>query len=42
MNKLKGTIIRIESCDTMSLVDVEVKGDVFCSIVLETPSPLPI
>jgi molybdate transport system regulatory protein len=37
VNKLSGRIIRIESSEHMSLVDVDVSGDVFCSVVLETP-----
>ncbi|MFH1245923.1 MAG: TOBE domain-containing protein [Candidatus Omnitrophota bacterium] len=37
MNKLSGKIIRIESSEHMSLVDIDVSGDVFCSVVLETP-----
>ena len=37
MNKLLGKIIRIESSEHMSLVDIDVSGEVFCSVVLETP-----
>lgn len=37
MNKLEGKIARIESCENMSLVNVEVDGDIFSSVVLETP-----
>lgn len=37
MNKLQGRIIHIESSPHMSLVDVDVDGDIFYSIVLETP-----
>ncbi len=37
MNKLTGTIVHIESSEHMSMVDVDVKGDIFSSIVLETP-----
>lgn len=37
MNKLSGKIIRVESSEHMSLVDIDVAGDVFCSVVLETP-----
>jgi molybdate transport system regulatory protein len=37
MNKLSGKIVRIESSEHMSLVDIDVSGDVFCSVVLETP-----
>lgn len=36
MNKLSGKIIRIESSEHMSLVDIDIAGDVFCSVVLET------
>ena len=35
MNQLKGTIKDIQSTDHMSLVSVEVNGDVFSAIVLE-------
>lgn len=35
MNKLKGKIIEIESSDNISIVRVDVDGDVFSSIVLE-------
>lgn len=38
MNKLIGKIILIESSQHMSLVDIDVQGDVFSSIVLETPA----
>jgi molybdopterin-binding protein len=37
MNKLTGKIVLIQSSSSMSMVDVEVDGDVFSSIVLETP-----
>jgi len=37
MNQLKGKIVHMESSDTMSLVDVEVKGDIFSAIVLDLP-----
>ena len=37
MNKLPGKIIRIESSEHMSLVDIDVLGAIFCSVVLETP-----
>lgn len=37
MNKLKGTIAAVESNSHMSLVDVEVDGDVFTATLLETP-----
>jgi len=38
MNKLTGTIVSIESSEHMSMVDIDVEGDVFSSIVLETPA----
>ena len=38
MNKLNGKIVLIESSAHMSMVDIDVDGDVFSSIVLETPS----
>ena len=41
MNKLIGKIILIESSLHMSMVDIDVDGDVFSSIVLETPVSAP-
>ncbi|MDE2221498.1 MAG: TOBE domain-containing protein [Candidatus Omnitrophica bacterium] len=38
MNKLTGKIVALETSPHMSMVDVDVDGDVFCSIVLETPA----
>ena len=38
MNKLIGKIVFIESTQHMSMVDIDVQGDVFSSIVLETPA----
>jgi molybdate transport system regulatory protein len=38
VNKLTGKIILIVSSPHMSMVDVDVDGDVFSSIVLETPA----
>ena len=38
MNKLIGKIVLIESSQHMSMVDIDVDGDVFSSIVLETPA----
>jgi molybdate transport system regulatory protein len=35
MNKLKGTIINMQSSDNMSILSVDVEGDIFSSIVLE-------
>ena len=37
MNKLIGKITAIESSQHMSMVDIDVQGDFFTSIVLETP-----
>lgn len=37
MNRLSGKIIGIESSDNMSIVDIDICGDIFCSVVLETP-----
>ena len=41
MNKLAGIIVGIESSAEMSLVEVNVSGDIFTSIVLETPQTAP-
>ncbi len=41
MNKLIGKIVLVESSRNMSMVDIDVDGDVFSSIVLETPSSAP-
>jgi len=41
VNKLTGKIILIESSPHMSMVDIDVEGDVFSSIVLETPASAP-
>lgn len=41
MNKLRGRIIRIESNDHVSLVDVDVSGDIFTATLLETPEDAP-
>jgi len=38
VNKLIGKIVFIESTQHMSMVDIDVQGDVFSSIVLETPA----
>ncbi|MBL8013784.1 MAG: TOBE domain-containing protein [Candidatus Omnitrophica bacterium] len=35
MNKIKGKIVNIESSDNLSIIQVNVDGDVFSSIVLE-------
>ena len=37
MNKVHGQIVRIESSEHMSLIDVKVREDIFSAIVLETP-----
>jgi molybdopterin-binding protein len=41
VNKLIGKIIRIESSQHMSMVDIAVDDDVFSSIVVETPTTAP-
>lgn len=41
MNQLRGRIIAIESNDHVSLVDVEVSGDTFSAMLLETPESAP-
>ncbi|MDE1919987.1 MAG: TOBE domain-containing protein [Candidatus Omnitrophica bacterium] len=38
MNKLTGKIVAIETSPHMSLVTIDVDGDLFSSIVLETPA----
>ncbi len=37
MNKLKGKITNIETSKHISIVDIDVEGDLFSSIVIETP-----
>ena len=37
MNKLKGKIMNIESSEHISIVDIDVEGDLFSSTILETP-----
>lgn len=37
MNKLKGKIMNIESSEYISIVDIEVEGDLFSSVIIETP-----
>lgn len=37
MNRLHGIIVGVESSDHLSLVDVEVEGDQFSAILVETP-----
>lgn len=41
MNKLRGRITNVEFNDHVSLVDVDVKGDVFTATLLETPDDAP-
>jgi molybdopterin-binding protein len=41
VNKLTGKIVLVESSSHMSMVDIDVDGDVFSSIVLETPASVP-
>lgn len=38
MNRLHGIIAFVESADHLSLVDVEVAGDLFTAILMETPA----
>ena len=38
MNQLNGTIVNIQSSPEISIVEVDVSGDVFSALVLETPS----
>ncbi len=38
MNKLTGKVVLVESSPHMSMVDIDVDGDTFNSIVLETPA----
>lgn len=41
MNQLRGRIVGIESNDHVSLVDVEISGDTFSAMLLETPESAP-
>src|SRR5512139_4109973 len=41
MNQLRGRIVAIESNDHVSLVDVEISGDTFSAMLLETPENAP-
>jgi len=41
VNKLIGKVVLVETSLHMSMVDIDVEGDVFSSIVLETPSTAP-
>jgi molybdopterin-binding protein len=38
VNKLKGTIVGVQSSPEISMVEVDVSGDVFSAIVLENPA----
>ena len=38
MNELSGRITSVESSEDMSIVEVDVSGDRFCTIILETPA----
>ena len=37
MNKLLGKITNIESSEHISIVDIDVEGDLFSSVIIETP-----
>ena len=37
MNKLRGKIVEIETADSISMVNLDINGIKFCSIVIETP-----
>ena len=37
MNKLQGKIMNIESSEHISIVDINVKGDLFSTVIIETP-----
>ncbi len=41
MNRLKGTVVNVETEGSVSLVDVEVAGTMFSASVLETPAATP-
>jgi molybdopterin-binding protein len=38
VNKLKAKIVKIESSDHLSLVDLEANGDIFSCVIIETPN----
>ena len=42
MNQLEGQIVRIESSQNISMVDINVQGDIFSAVVLETPQHSPL
>ena len=37
MNKLQGKIMNIESSEYISIVDIAVEGDLFSTVIIETP-----
>ena len=37
MNKLRGEIVEIETADCISMVNLDINGIKFCSIIIETP-----
>jgi len=37
MNKLQGKIMNIESSEHISIVDIAVEGDLFSTVIIETP-----
>lgn len=41
MNKLRGTISALEHAEGISLVEIAIKNDRFCALVLETPESAP-
>jgi molybdate transport system regulatory protein len=41
VNKLNGTIVSVQSSPEISMVEVDVSGDVFSAVVLETPANAP-
>ena len=41
MNRLRGVIACVETSDHLALVDVEVGGDLFTAILVETPESAP-
>ena len=41
MNKLSGKIVSINNNEHISIVEVDVEGDIFRSIIIETPASVP-
>lgn len=41
MNKLSGKIVSINNNEHISIVEVDVEGDIFKSIIIETPASVP-